>query len=229
MKFRRILIAFLIAVLATLAVNTFFKKQYPADISQDLFDQCFFSRPKADSNNREQEVKFCKKAVSEFQNSVPYDAYEDFYQNLYENYKRAFSHKYRNEDLFTSISPSDKSIFNVMDTTIYKDASAEQGFMESSRVYFDPARFEEHFNKDQTYRTIDRNIAINICMVFIYGQNYKTFPAQEDQFKLCENRFNFLQNTLSFKEFLNSKFDYSGQNKENLYYNTLYGIPTKED
>ncbi|AEP36611.1 hypothetical protein [Taylorella asinigenitalis] len=228
MKYKRVIISIIIAVIATLVFNLF-SKHYPPDISQELFDQCYLSRPASAKLTPASAEKLCRSAVLEFQNSVSYDAFEEFYLDLYENFKRAYSHKYRNYDLFSNLSPSNKSIFSVMNSTIFKDASSDSAFQVSVPSFFDPANYKEYFVESDDYREIDEYIATYICMVYIYGQNYEEFPAQEDQFKICENRYNFLKNTLSFKEFIQAKFNYSRDLNKNLYYNTMYGIPTPEE
>ncbi|MDY3331425.1 MAG: hypothetical protein SOX43_05640, partial [Pelistega sp.] len=54
--------------------------------------------------------QLCQFRLSEFMKQVPLDKYLTLNKNIYENFARAYSHKYVLKDIYETLSPDDKQI-----------------------------------------------------------------------------------------------------------------------
>lgn len=78
------------------------------------------------------------------------------------------------------------------------------------------------------YTDYDKHKAVITCMQYIYINQYKDFPADNDMFPVCEQRFLALSRQLSHEQFVKQRAEQGEHHQQhtfNTYYDVLFGIP----
>lgn len=63
------------------------------------------------AKNKKDAEKLCLFRFQEFTKEVPYSDYKRYKLHIYENFERAYGHKYTLKDIYATLSPNDKEVF----------------------------------------------------------------------------------------------------------------------
>lgn len=105
--------------IACLSLAACTSEPYPLEIQQELFNYCKVGITSGstvvqhgkDSPLTEKETeRLCHFRISEFMKEVSLEDYLRLNQHIFENFKRAYSHKYVLKDIYDTLSPEDKRI-----------------------------------------------------------------------------------------------------------------------
>lgn len=101
---------------------------YPIEVQQELFNYCKVGISSGatvvqhgkDTPLSDKEIeRLCHFRVSEFMKEVSLEDYLNLTQHIYENFRRAYSHKYVLKDIYDTLSPEDKRINSAIARIIF--------------------------------------------------------------------------------------------------------------